>query len=298
MQYRIKYNSQSRLREDVSRQPDRQMQYRIKCSSHSRWRGGVSRQPDRQVQHRIKCSSHPSGAEETKAQSEWGELLGIFKTIAPFASLIWSAALCWALSESIWMTAFVPIAATAIVFASLFCNQTTVRIAWSAAFCLVLTVILIAAIGFTLYYGAITAATATAWIAMFPLRHPLYFIGGIAVLLVIGIASSVEDPKATTMLTKEPPLVHDRNANIDRSQKKKNSRKRKTWSIDTRIEVWERCKRCCYYCNETLESWRGIHMHLDHVKPISKNGSDAVANLVASCPCCNYEKHDKTLPGI
>ena len=46
----------------------------------------------------------------------------------------------------------------------------------------------------------------------------------------------------------------------------------------------------CAYCGEELKIY-----HLDHVKPISKGGSNYIRNIVAACPLCNMSKGDKLL---
>ena len=67
-------------------------------------------------------------------------------------------------------------------------------------------------------------------------------------------------------------------------------RKRRRFSIASRQRVWDRCGRTCAYCAEPIASWTGHDMHLDHVVPFSKGGTDDESNLVAACPECNGEK--------
>jgi hypothetical protein len=45
----------------------------------------------------------------------------------------------------------------------------------------------------------------------------------------------------------------------------------------------------CRYCGKTPKT-----IHLDHVIPWSRGGSDAVENLVSSCQSCNSRKRDRT----
>lgn len=56
------------------------------------------------------------------------------------------------------------------------------------------------------------------------------------------------------------------------------------------LEQLARQKNKCYYCGKKLkdEKW-----HADHVVPLSRNGSDDIANIVIACPKCNQRKNDK-----
>lgn len=46
----------------------------------------------------------------------------------------------------------------------------------------------------------------------------------------------------------------------------------------------------CHYCYAPLF---GMPIHIDHVTPLSRNGSHSIDNLVAACPKCNYDKGTK-----
>lgn len=73
---------------------------------------------------------------------------------------------------------------------------------------------------------------------------------------------------------------------------------RRRWSIETRRQLWIQHGKKCYYCNLVLASWRGEHMHLDHVDPVSRGGPDTESNLRPACPDCNLEKSAKHFPEI
>jgi len=49
--------------------------------------------------------------------------------------------------------------------------------------------------------------------------------------------------------------------------------------------------RCCAYCHQRVD-----HLHVEHVIPISRNGSNLIANVVPACQSCNAEK-GTLLPG-
>jgi RNase P subunit RPR2 len=73
---------------------------------------------------------------------------------------------------------------------------------------------------------------------------------------------------------------------------------RKKWSLKIREKVWKRNKERCYYCHKHLVSFRGEHMHLDHLVPFSRGGADHEDNLVPACPKCNLEKSDAEFPEL
>ena len=60
-----------------------------------------------------------------------------------------------------------------------------------------------------------------------------------------------------------------------------------------RQEIWRRFNKECYHCGKTLRASTAKHMHIDHLIPISKGGSNDDDNLVASCPKCNLRKGDR-----
>lgn len=57
-----------------------------------------------------------------------------------------------------------------------------------------------------------------------------------------------------------------------------------------RIAVFERDQDTCQYCGIT-----GVEMHIDHVQPFSRGGSNDIENLKLACAPCNISKRDKTL---
>jgi len=48
---------------------------------------------------------------------------------------------------------------------------------------------------------------------------------------------------------------------------------------------------CCAYCRRSLSL---IGIHIDHIIPVVKGGSNWPHNLALACPKCNLTKHDKT----
>lgn len=75
-------------------------------------------------------------------------------------------------------------------------------------------------------------------------------------------------------------------------------RVRRRWSIQERREVWLSNDRKCFYCGELIPSWRGEHMHLDHLHPLADGGADDIGNLVPSHPVCNLQKGKSVFPEL
>lgn len=67
---------------------------------------------------------------------------------------------------------------------------------------------------------------------------------------------------------------------------------RKKVSARTRFEVFKRDKFTCQYCGGKPP---GALLHLDHINPVSKGGTNNIGNLVTSCQDCNLGKSDVPL---
>jgi len=65
---------------------------------------------------------------------------------------------------------------------------------------------------------------------------------------------------------------------------------RKAISTSLRFEVFQRCGFKCVYCGKTPPQ---AELHIDHIIPVSRGGTNAAENLVAACPECNYGKRDR-----
>lgn len=65
---------------------------------------------------------------------------------------------------------------------------------------------------------------------------------------------------------------------------------RRNKGVDPKLrrQVWDvSADKCCVYC--------GCQLHerfftVDHVRPVSRNGTDDLDNLVLACPRCNSKK--------
>lgn len=68
--------------------------------------------------------------------------------------------------------------------------------------------------------------------------------------------------------------------------------KRKAISKKTRFEVFKRDAFSCQYCGAKAPD---AILHVDHIDPVSKSGSNEIVNLITSCEGCNLGKSDRRL---
>ena len=59
-----------------------------------------------------------------------------------------------------------------------------------------------------------------------------------------------------------------------------------------RFEVFKRDNFKCQYCGASAP---GVLLHIDHINPVAKGGTNDILNLVTSCEGCNSGKSDKLL---
>lgn len=64
---------------------------------------------------------------------------------------------------------------------------------------------------------------------------------------------------------------------------------RKDVSPGVRFKVLERDSFTCQYCGRSAPD---VVLHVDHVVPVSKGGSNDPSNLVTACETCNLGKSD------
>jgi len=63
--------------------------------------------------------------------------------------------------------------------------------------------------------------------------------------------------------------------------------KRKGISKKIRFEIFKRDSFKCQYCGEEAPN---VVLHVDHIQPVSKDGSNDLLNLITSCVACNLGK--------
>jgi len=59
-----------------------------------------------------------------------------------------------------------------------------------------------------------------------------------------------------------------------------------------RFEVFKRDEFTCQYCGRKPPE---VILHVDHITPVSKGGSDDISNLITSCKDCNLGKSNISL---
>lgn len=71
--------------------------------------------------------------------------------------------------------------------------------------------------------------------------------------------------------------------------------KRKPVSTRTRFEVFKRDQFTCQYCGGKPPA---VILHVDHITPVTKSGTNNLDNLVTSCKDCNLGKSDVPLSDV
>ena len=62
-----------------------------------------------------------------------------------------------------------------------------------------------------------------------------------------------------------------------------------------RFRILERDGFRCQYCGRSPKDDNSVVLHIDHIFPVSKGGTDKESNLITSCKECNLGKKDKIL---
>lgn len=70
---------------------------------------------------------------------------------------------------------------------------------------------------------------------------------------------------------------------------------RKALSKKSRFEVFKRDSFTCQYCGAHPPS---VILHVDHIHPVSKGGTNDTDNLITSCESCNLGKSDRVLSDV
>lgn len=66
----------------------------------------------------------------------------------------------------------------------------------------------------------------------------------------------------------------------------------RTINAKLRFEVFKRDDFKCQYCGASAPD---VPLHVDHVNPVSKGGTNKIDNLITSCELCNLGKGDTFL---
>jgi len=84
------------------------------------------------------------------------------------------------------------------------------------------------------------------------------------------------------------PIMTDRWAQLMNDKPKI----RKSMPKSVRFEVFKRDSFKCQYCGNGAPD---VLLQIDHIKPLSKGGTDDITNLITACQPCNSGKSDKLL---
>ena len=74
------------------------------------------------------------------------------------------------------------------------------------------------------------------------------------------------------------------------NKQRRANRKRTHIPRGLRHEVFKRDNYTCCECGATKED--GVTLHIDHIIPVSKGGTDELSNLQTLCKACNLNKSD------
>lgn len=93
-------------------------------------------------------------------------------------------------------------------------------------------------------------------------------------------------------LHKEIDIVYNELDMLRRKSRKKNKSKRRLISGKKRHAVFARDNYRCQICGATVDD--GAKLHIDHILPVSKGGTNDITNLQILCEKCNLGKHNRT----
>jgi 5-methylcytosine-specific restriction endonuclease McrA len=71
---------------------------------------------------------------------------------------------------------------------------------------------------------------------------------------------------------------------------KKNTWRTRNINEKTRLKVLKRDHYTCVKCGRSPATQRGCILHIDHIVPFSKGGSNEIENLQTLCDKCNLGK--------
>lgn len=81
-------------------------------------------------------------------------------------------------------------------------------------------------------------------------------------------------------------------ATIEKPHRQNNKKPNRVISGRVRQNVLMRDNYTCQICGATVKD--GAKLHIDHIKPLSKGGTNEENNLQVLCQQCNLEKHNRT----
>lgn len=132
-------------------------------------------------------------------------------------------------------------------------------------------------------------------ISLFPGEHTIDFCSGKA----IASGSYIKESSGHYSTNEEKYLHYSEclefcNYQYFKDKKFKKTKKRRIpISKKLRFEIFQRDNFTCRYCGKKATD--GEIMHVDHILPISKGGTDNIDNLCTSCEECNLGKTNKII---
>ncbi len=121
-----------------------------------------------------------------------------------------------------------------------------------------------------------------------------YFVEKCVIELIKPLICQVNDKIKNDVkeLQKEIDIIYNELDMIRRKTRKKNKSKRRLISGKKRHAVFARDNYRCQICGATVDD--GAKLHVDHILPVSKGGTNDITNLQILCEKCNLGKHNRT----
>ena len=121
-----------------------------------------------------------------------------------------------------------------------------------------------------------------------------YFVEKCVIELIKPLICQVNDKIKNDVkeLQKEIDIIYNELDMLRAKSKKKNKSKRRLISGKKRHAVFARDNYRCQICGATVDD--GAKLHVDHILPVSKGGTNDITNLQILCEKCNLGKHNRT----
>lgn len=121
-----------------------------------------------------------------------------------------------------------------------------------------------------------------------------YFVEKCVIELIKPLICQVNDKIKNDVkeLQKEIDIIYNELDMLRAKSRKKNKSKRRLISGKKRHAVFARDNYRCQICGATVED--GAKLHVDHILPVSKGGTNDIRNLQILCEKCNLGKHNRT----
>lgn len=106
----------------------------------------------------------------------------------------------------------------------------------------------------------------------------------------VAIAKENELPFA-----KKDKVKQNNNGKIEEKNYIKNIEKTRTIPLNVRFRVFKRDNYRCVFCGKNPATDAGTKLHIDHIVPFSKGGTNSFENLQTLCEQCNIGKSNAEL---